>query len=64
LITRLQDILRKTVQIDFDGNVVPDFVYYFVGIGSCSRLGMGDSWTCELDRGKVQDELMLNSPRH
>ena len=58
-ITNLQVFCKKTKQIDFSGNVVPDFSWEFLGVGSMNRVGMDPgSWTAELDPGKVQDELM------
>ena len=58
-ITNLQVFCKKTKQVDFSGNVVPDFSWEFLGMGSMKRLGMDPgSWTADLDPGLVQDELM------
>ena len=50
------------IQVDFFGVVVPDGKWEFLGVGSMKRLKLDPNiWAGSLDRGVVQDELMLKS---
>ena len=58
-ITNMQ-VFRKTKQINFDGEVVSEGKWEFLGVGSMKRLKKDPNiWAGSLDPGAVQDELML-----